>query len=71
MNEKERSASSAGGILLGEEISVHRLGFGAMRLTGERIWGRQKITRERWRFFAELRNCTSISLIRQIPTAQM
>jgi len=42
MNEKERSASSAGGILLGEEISVHRLGFGAMRLTGEGIWGPPK-----------------------------
>jgi pyridoxine 4-dehydrogenase len=42
MNEKERFASSAGGILLGEEISVHRLGFGAMRLTGEGIWGPPK-----------------------------
>jgi pyridoxine 4-dehydrogenase len=42
VNEKERSASSAGGILLGEEISVHRLGFGAMRLTGEGIWGPPK-----------------------------
>ena len=42
MSERERSASSAGGVLLGEEISVHRLGFGAMRLTGEGIWGPPK-----------------------------
>ncbi|MGC2526428.1 MAG: aldo/keto reductase [Candidatus Acidiferrum sp.] len=42
MNEKELSASVAGDILLGGEISVHRLGFGAMRLTGEGIWGPPK-----------------------------
>src|ERR1700741_3941997 len=42
MNKRELSASSAGAILLGEEISVHRLGFGAMRLTGEGIWGPPK-----------------------------
>src|SRR5712664_2330921 len=39
MNKKELSANAAGDILLSEEISVHRLGFGAMRLTGEGIWG--------------------------------
>jgi pyridoxine 4-dehydrogenase len=39
MNKKEVSASLAGNILLGGEISVHRLGYGAMRLTGEGIWG--------------------------------
>lgn len=42
MNKKELSASAAGEILLGGEISVHRLGFGAMRLTGEGIWGPPK-----------------------------
>src|SRR6202049_2725527 len=42
MNNKELSASTAGNILLGREISVHRLGFGAMRLTGEGIWGPPK-----------------------------
>ena len=42
MNRKELSASLAGGVLLGGEISVHRLGFGAMRLTGEGIWGPPK-----------------------------
>ena len=42
MNKKELSASQAGQVLLGEEISVNRLGFGAMRLTGEGIWGPPK-----------------------------
>jgi hypothetical protein len=35
MNKKELSASQAGQVLLGKEISVNRLSFGAMRLTGE------------------------------------
>src|ERR1700722_9537789 len=39
MNKKELSASHAGQVLIGKEISVNRLGFGAMRLTGEGIWG--------------------------------
>ncbi len=42
MNKKELSASQAGKVLLGKEISVNRLGFGAMRLTGEGIWGPPK-----------------------------
>src|ERR1700687_3173299 len=32
----------AGEVSLGEELSVYRLGFGAMRLTGEGIWGPPK-----------------------------
>jgi pyridoxine 4-dehydrogenase len=39
MNKKKLSASLAEDVSLGGEISVHRLGFGAMRLTGEGIWG--------------------------------
>ena len=42
MNKKELSANAAGDILLGGEIVVQRLGFGAMRLTGEGIWGPPK-----------------------------
>jgi aryl-alcohol dehydrogenase-like predicted oxidoreductase len=38
----ELSANAAGNVSLGGEISVHRLGFGAMRLTGEGIWGPPK-----------------------------
>jgi len=39
MNERSLSAGLAGDVLLGGELSVRRLGFGAMRLTGEGIWG--------------------------------
>jgi len=42
MSSKEISASFAGNISLGGKLSVHRLGFGAMRLTGEGIWGPPK-----------------------------
>ena len=36
------SANAAGLVHLGGELSVSRLGFGAMRLTGEGIWGPPK-----------------------------
>jgi pyridoxine 4-dehydrogenase len=40
---KQRTfAALAGDVSLGGEISVHRLGFGAMRLTGQGIWGPPK-----------------------------
>ena len=42
MSGKEISASAAGNISLGGKVSVHRLGFGAMRLTGDGIWGPPK-----------------------------
>jgi pyridoxine 4-dehydrogenase len=42
MDEKKVSASLAGDVSLGGDLSVHRLGFGAMRLTGEGIWGPPK-----------------------------
>jgi pyridoxine 4-dehydrogenase len=42
MNKGEISAALAGSIKLGGEVPVHRLGFGAMRLTGEGIWGPPK-----------------------------
>src|SRR5437016_1418139 len=42
MNKKEVTARLAGDVSLGKELSVHRLGFGAMRLTGEGIWGPPK-----------------------------
>ena len=42
MIKKGLSANAAGEVSLGGEISVHRLGFGAMRLTGEGIWGPPK-----------------------------
>ena len=42
MNKKAMSASRAGEVSLGNEIAVHRLGYGAMRLTSEGIWGPPK-----------------------------
>ncbi|MBV8475139.1 MAG: aldo/keto reductase, partial [Acidobacteria bacterium] len=39
MDKQAISVTAAGEISLGGELSVHRLGFGAMRLTGEGIWG--------------------------------
>jgi pyridoxine 4-dehydrogenase len=42
MSKQEVSASLAGNVSLGGKVSVHRLGFGAMRLTGEGIWGPPK-----------------------------
>jgi aryl-alcohol dehydrogenase-like predicted oxidoreductase len=42
MSKKEISATQAGTVSLGNEISVNRLGYGAMRLTGPGIWGPPK-----------------------------
>src|SRR5258708_5558778 len=42
MEQQRTFAALAGDVSLGGEISVHRLGFGAMRLTGEGIWGPPK-----------------------------
>src|SRR5947207_3152310 len=42
VNRKDFSATLAGDVSLGGELTVHRLGFGAMRLTGEGIWGPPK-----------------------------
>jgi pyridoxine 4-dehydrogenase len=37
-----RSAAGSGTVSLGGELTVNRLGFGAMRLTGDGIWGPPK-----------------------------
>jgi pyridoxine 4-dehydrogenase len=42
VKSKNISANLAGEVSLGGELSVNRLGFGAMRLTGEGIWGPPK-----------------------------
>ena len=36
------SAADSGTFQLGGDLTIHRLGFGAMRLTGEGIWGEPK-----------------------------
>ena len=42
MSKNNISASVAGQVSLGGALSVNRLGYGAMRLTGEGIWGPPK-----------------------------
>ena len=42
MEKKEVRASLAGRVSLGGDFAVHRLGFGAMRITGPGIWGPPK-----------------------------
>jgi pyridoxine 4-dehydrogenase len=46
VSKKELSASAIGEISVGGKDSVYRLGFGAMRLTGEGIWGPPKDRKE-------------------------
>jgi pyridoxine 4-dehydrogenase len=59
VNTKKVSATAAGNISLGGEISVNRLGFGAMRLTGEGIWGPPK---DRKRALAVLRRAVELDV---------
>jgi aryl-alcohol dehydrogenase-like predicted oxidoreductase len=42
VDKKTINAASAGTISFVGELSVHRLGFGAMRLTGDGVWGPPK-----------------------------
>jgi pyridoxine 4-dehydrogenase len=41
-NTRSLSAASSGTVSLGGEFNVNRLGFGAMRITGDGIWGPPK-----------------------------
>jgi len=53
------SARLAGDVSLGGQLSVHRLGFGAMRLTGDGIWGPPK---DRKRALAVLRRAVELGV---------
>lgn len=48
------NASLSGEFLLGGEISVHRLGFGAMRLAGSGVWGEPEDREEALRVLRRL-----------------
>jgi pyridoxine 4-dehydrogenase len=39
MNTTTLSAAASGTFKLGNDLAIHRLGFGAMRITGKGIWG--------------------------------
>src|ERR1700686_5414751 len=38
----ERPATKSGEFRIGQDLPVHRLGFGAMRITGKGVWGEPK-----------------------------
>ena len=40
-------AGKSGTFKIGGDIDIHRLGFGAMRITGKGIWVRRKIALRR------------------------
>ena len=40
--KKSVNAAASGSFTLGGDLSIHRLGFGAMRITGPGIWGEPK-----------------------------
>jgi pyridoxine 4-dehydrogenase len=39
MNKTEAISAAAGSLTLGGDLPVHRMGYGAMRITGKGIWG--------------------------------
>jgi pyridoxine 4-dehydrogenase len=59
MTNKQDSARLVGDVSLSGELSVHRLGFGAMRLTGDGIWGPPK---DRKRALAILRRAVELGV---------
>ena len=40
------TATEAGTLALGNELTVRRLGFGAMRITGRGVWGEPRTATE-------------------------
>jgi len=42
MTTKDISAAKSGTFRLGGDLEIHRLGYGAMRITGEGVWGEPK-----------------------------
>ena len=59
MSKQNVSTVLAGSVSLGDELSVNRIGFGAMRLTGEGIWGPP---RDRNKALAVLRRATDLGV---------
>ena len=62
------SAAAAGTVQLGD-LPVHRLGFGAMRLTGKGIWGPPADREQLWRPCAVRWSWESTSSTPPTPTA--
>src|SRR5712691_6774563 len=60
------TAARSGTFLLGGDLRVHRLGFGAMRITGEGVWGPP---RDRKEAIAVLRRAVELD-VNLIDTAE-
>jgi len=52
----EINAAASGTFMLGGDIEINRLGFGAMRITGKGIWGESERIEENKRVLARLRD---------------
>lgn len=55
------TAKASGTFMLGGDIPIHRLGFGAMRITGRGIWGDPSDHDEAIRVLKRLPGWTSTS----------
>lgn len=64
-------ARKSGTFLIGGDLKVHRLGFGAMRITGKGIWGEPPDHEQAVRTLESLENLASTLSIRQILTARL
>ena len=60
MTTQTVTAARSGTFLLGGDLRVHHLGFGAMRITGEGIWGPP---RDRKEAIAVLRRAVELEAI--------
>src|ERR1700712_4500718 len=67
----ELNASKSGTFKIGGDLTVNRLGFGAMRITGKGIWGEPEDREESLRTLKRRRNSASTSSTPPIPMAPM
>ena len=56
MQDQELSASLSGTLTLGRDLTIHRLGFGGMRITGDGCGVRRRTQRKRFASCAALWN---------------
>jgi aryl-alcohol dehydrogenase-like predicted oxidoreductase len=58
-DHRDTDVSASGTFAIGRDLTVHRLGFGAMRITGDGIWGEPKDPEEARRV---LRRCLELGV---------
>jgi hypothetical protein len=68
--QQQELASKAGEFMIGNDLCVTRLGFGAMRITGDGIWGEPADRVGAVRVFGGRSNWESISSTPRTPTDQ-